>query len=180
MVEASERLKSQTKELKDAHQQRKRALQEFSELNERMAELRSQKQKVSRQLRDKEEEMEVAMQKIDSMRQDIRKSEKYRKEVPLSSFVLPIEGEFGCACADELGEARDSLGSVLSYCVGSRGRNQVTRLGDNCLLVFKNLIKYMKTPNARCLKKEGLWSSEGVGDSGTLLLGSHMVCCHPG
>jgi serine/threonine-protein kinase MRCK len=46
-----------------------------------MAELRSQKQKVSRQLRDKEEEMEVAMQKIDSMRQDIRKSEKFRKEV---------------------------------------------------------------------------------------------------
>lgn len=81
MVEASERLKSQTKELKDAHQQRKRALQEFSELNERMAELRSLKQKVSRQLRDKEEEMEVAMQKIDSMRQDLRKSEKSRKEV---------------------------------------------------------------------------------------------------
>lgn len=147
MVEASERLKSQTKELKDAHQQRKRALQEFSELNERMAELRSQKQKVSRQLRDKEEEMEVAMQKIDSMRQDIRKSEKYRKEVPLSSFVLPIEGEFGCACADEHGEARDSLGSVL-FCVGSRGRNQVTRLGDNCLLVFKNLIKIHE--NSKC------------------------------
>lgn len=81
MVEASERLKSQARELKDAHQQRKLALQEFSELNERMAELRSQKQKVSRQLRDKEEEVEVAMQKIDSMRQEIRKSEKLRKEV---------------------------------------------------------------------------------------------------
>lgn len=81
LVEASERLKSQARELKDAHQQRKLALQEFSELNERMAELRSQKQKVSRQLRDKEEEVEVAMQKIDSMRQEIRKSEKFRKEV---------------------------------------------------------------------------------------------------
>lgn len=81
LVEASERLKSQARELKDAHQQRKLALQEFSELNERMAELRSQKQKVSRQLRDKEEEMEVAMQKIDSMRQEIRKSDKFRKEV---------------------------------------------------------------------------------------------------
>lgn len=81
MVEASERLKSQARELKDAHQQRKLALQEFSELNERMAELRSQKQKVSRQLRDKEEEVEVAMQKIDSMRQEMRKSEKFRKEV---------------------------------------------------------------------------------------------------
>nr|XP_044630293.1 serine/threonine-protein kinase MRCK beta isoform X2 [Equus asinus] len=81
LVEASERLKSQARELKDAHQQRKLALQEFSELNERMAELRSQKQKVSRQLRDKEEEMEVAMQKIDSMRQEIRKSDKFRKEL---------------------------------------------------------------------------------------------------
>ncbi|XP_054828882.1 serine/threonine-protein kinase MRCK beta isoform X1 [Eublepharis macularius] len=81
LVEASERLKGQSKELKDAHQQRKLAMQEFSELNERMADLRSQKQKLSRQLRDKEEEVEVVMQKIDSMRQEIRKSEKARKEL---------------------------------------------------------------------------------------------------
>nr|XP_056706661.1 serine/threonine-protein kinase MRCK beta isoform X2 [Euleptes europaea] len=81
LVEASERLKGQSKELKDAHQQRKLAMQEFSELNERMAELRSQKQKLSRQLRDKEEEVEVVMQKMDSMRQEIRKSEKARKEL---------------------------------------------------------------------------------------------------
>lgn len=80
-MESLDRLKSQTKELKDAHQQRKLAMQEFSELNERMAELRSQKQRLSRQLRDKEEEMEVVMQKIDAMRQDIRKTEKARKEV---------------------------------------------------------------------------------------------------
>lgn len=52
-----------------------------------MAELRSQKQKVSRQLRDKEEEMEVVMQKVDSMRQDIRKSEKSRKEVAFFPFL---------------------------------------------------------------------------------------------
>ncbi|TFK15915.1 Serine/threonine-protein kinase MRCK beta [Platysternon megacephalum] len=81
LVEASERLKAQSKELKDAHQQRKLAMQEFSELNERMVDLRSQKQKFSRQLRDKEEEMEVIVQKIDSMRQEIRKSERARKEL---------------------------------------------------------------------------------------------------
>lgn len=81
LVEASERLKSQARELRDAQQQRKLALQEFSELNERMAELRAQKQKLSRQLRDKEEEVEVAMQKVDAMRQDVRRSEKLRKEV---------------------------------------------------------------------------------------------------
>lgn len=56
-------------------------MQEFSEVNERMVELRSQKQRLSRQLRDKEEEMEVVMQKLDAMRQDIRKTEKARKEV---------------------------------------------------------------------------------------------------
>lgn len=83
LIEASERLKAQSKELKDAHQQRKLAMQEFSEMNERMVDLRSQKQKFSRQLRDKEEEVEVIMQKIDSMRQEIRKSEKARKEVSL-------------------------------------------------------------------------------------------------
>lgn len=80
-------MKSQAKELKDAQQQRKLALQELSELSERTAELRSQKQKVSRQLRDKEEEMEVTMQKVDSMRQEMRRAEKGRKEVRAS----PIE-----------------------------------------------------------------------------------------
>ena len=46
-----------------------------------MGELRSQKQKLSRQLRDKEEEVEMSLQKNDAMRQDIRKSEKIRKEL---------------------------------------------------------------------------------------------------
>uniref|UniRef100_A0A8K9XCS2 Serine/threonine-protein kinase MRCK beta n=1 Tax=Oncorhynchus mykiss TaxID=8022 RepID=A0A8K9XCS2_ONCMY len=81
LVESLERLKSQTKELKEAHSQRKLALQEFSELSERMAELRSTKQRLSRQLRDKEEEMDAAVQKVDAMRQDIRKTEKARKEL---------------------------------------------------------------------------------------------------
>ncbi|KAM6462730.1 serine/threonine-protein kinase MRCK beta isoform 5-T5 [Liasis olivaceus] len=81
LLEASERLKTQSKELKDAHQQRKLAMQEFSELNERMADLRSHKQKLSRQLRDKEEEVEVIMQKTDSVRQEMRKLEKARKEL---------------------------------------------------------------------------------------------------
>ena len=46
-----------------------------------MAELRSSKQKLSRQLRDKEEEMDAVSQKMDAMRQEIRKTEKARKEV---------------------------------------------------------------------------------------------------
>uniref|UniRef100_A0A8C2Z1P4 non-specific serine/threonine protein kinase n=1 Tax=Cyclopterus lumpus TaxID=8103 RepID=A0A8C2Z1P4_CYCLU len=76
-----ERLRSQTKELKEAHSQRKLALQEFSDLSERMADLRSSKQRLTRQLRDKEEEMEALLQKMDIMRQEIRKTEKNRKEL---------------------------------------------------------------------------------------------------
>lgn len=81
LADSLERLRGQTKELKEAHSQRKLALQEFSELSERMAELRSSKQRLTRQLRDKEEEMDALLQKMDALRQEIRKTEKNRKEV---------------------------------------------------------------------------------------------------
>ena len=47
----------------------------------RLSELRSQKQKLSRSVRDKEEELEQAMRKIDALRNDIRKAEKLRREI---------------------------------------------------------------------------------------------------
>ncbi|XP_041106584.1 serine/threonine-protein kinase MRCK alpha-like isoform X5 [Polyodon spathula] len=81
LTDTSEKLKSQTKELKDAHIQRKLAMQEFSEMNDRVTDMRSHKQKLSRQLRDKEEEMEVVMQKVESLRQDVRKAERAKKEL---------------------------------------------------------------------------------------------------
>lgn len=43
--------------------------------------MRQQKQKLSRQVRDKEEELEVVMQKVDNLRHDIRKAEKLRREL---------------------------------------------------------------------------------------------------
>ena len=43
--------------MKEAHSQRKLAMAEFSELNDKLADIRSQKTKVSRMLREKEEEM---------------------------------------------------------------------------------------------------------------------------
>lgn len=88
LSDALERLRSQTKELKEAHSQRKLALQEFSDLSERMADLRSSKQRLSRQLRDKEEEMDGLLQKMDAMRQEIRKTEKSRKEVRRQKTLL--------------------------------------------------------------------------------------------
>ncbi|KAJ2943054.1 hypothetical protein O0L34_g18743 [Tuta absoluta] len=79
--DAGEKLRLQDKELKDAVAQRKLAMTEYNEVTERLSELRQQKQKLSRQVRDKEEELEVAMQKIDALRADIRRADKGRREL---------------------------------------------------------------------------------------------------
>ncbi|XP_018577381.1 serine/threonine-protein kinase Genghis Khan [Anoplophora glabripennis] len=76
-----EKLKFQDKELKDAVAQKKLAMTEYTEVSDKLAELRQQKQKFSRQVRDKEEELETAMQKVDSLRNDIRRAEKLRREL---------------------------------------------------------------------------------------------------
>ncbi|XP_018047278.1 PREDICTED: serine/threonine-protein kinase Genghis Khan isoform X2 [Atta colombica] len=80
-LDAQEKLKLQDKELKDALTQRKLAMTEYTEVSDKLSELRQQKQKLSRQVRDKEEELEVAMQKVDTLRHDIRKAEKLRREL---------------------------------------------------------------------------------------------------
>ena len=91
LTDAQEKLKLQSKELKDALQQRKLAMSEYTEVTDKLSELRQQKQKLSRQVRDKEEELENALQKIDSLRQDIRKAEKLRREIELRSEEATTE-----------------------------------------------------------------------------------------
>ncbi|XP_076156502.1 serine/threonine-protein kinase MRCK alpha isoform X1 [Alosa pseudoharengus] len=81
LAEQSERVKSQGKDLKEAHSQRKLAMQEFSEMSEKLTDLRSTKQRLARQLRDKEEEMEALGQKMEAIRQDVRKTERAKKEL---------------------------------------------------------------------------------------------------
>lgn len=78
--DTNERLNVQDKELNDALSQRKIAMAEYAEVTDKLSELRGQKQKLSRQVRDKEEELENAMQKIDMLRNDMRKMEKSRRE----------------------------------------------------------------------------------------------------
>uniref|UniRef100_A0A3Q2Z650 non-specific serine/threonine protein kinase n=1 Tax=Hippocampus comes TaxID=109280 RepID=A0A3Q2Z650_HIPCM len=98
LLEALERLRTQSKELKEAHSQRRSALQEFLELSERTAELRAAKQRLARQLRDKEEETDALLQKMDVLRQDARKSDKNRKEVRKGARLPPTReggGEAG-------------------------------------------------------------------------------------
>ena len=53
-----EKLKLQSKELKDAVSQRKLAMSEYTEVTDKLSELRQQKQKLSRTVRDKEEVIE--------------------------------------------------------------------------------------------------------------------------
>ncbi|KAH0622643.1 hypothetical protein JD844_025127 [Phrynosoma platyrhinos] len=91
LLESSERLKTQTKELKDAHSQRKLAMQEFSEMNERLTDLHSQKQKLTRQVRDKEEEMEVVMQKVENLRQELRRTDRLKKELEVHAEAAAAE-----------------------------------------------------------------------------------------
>ena len=45
------------KELKDVNTQRKKTMEEFSDLNDKLAEIRSQKLKLTRLVREKEEEI---------------------------------------------------------------------------------------------------------------------------
>ncbi|XP_076355418.1 serine/threonine-protein kinase MRCK alpha-like isoform X1 [Tachypleus tridentatus] len=80
LTETKEKLKQQVKELKDAISQRKSALADFTDVSDKLSELRAQKQKLSRQVREKEEELDSSKQKIDSLRQELRKAEKLRRE----------------------------------------------------------------------------------------------------
>ncbi|XP_071385077.1 serine/threonine-protein kinase MRCK alpha isoform X6 [Centroberyx affinis] len=93
LVEASEKFKSQSKELKEAHSQRKLAMQEFSELNERLTDLRSAKQRLVRQLRDKEEEMESQTQKVEALRLEVRKAERAKKEMEAQAEEQAAESQ---------------------------------------------------------------------------------------
>ncbi|XP_063757517.1 serine/threonine-protein kinase MRCK alpha isoform X6 [Eleginops maclovinus] len=93
LLDANEKLKAQSKDLKDAHSQRKLAMQEFSELNERLTDLRSVKQRLARQLRDKEEEVESQGQKVEALRLEVRKAERAKKEMEAHSEEQTAEAQ---------------------------------------------------------------------------------------
>ncbi|XP_067877745.1 serine/threonine-protein kinase MRCK alpha-like [Heterodontus francisci] len=81
LAEAQEQLTAQSRELREAQVKCQRAVQEAQEGDERYSRLRSQKQKLSRELRDREEEMEVVMEKVESLRQELSRADKGKKEL---------------------------------------------------------------------------------------------------
>ncbi|XP_066525084.1 serine/threonine-protein kinase MRCK alpha isoform X1 [Hoplias malabaricus] len=93
MLEFTDRLKAQAKELKEADSQRRLAMQEFSEMSEKVTELLSHKQRLSRQLRDKEEETEAVNHKLEGLRLDVRKAERARKEMETQSEERAAEAQ---------------------------------------------------------------------------------------
>ncbi|XP_053300701.1 serine/threonine-protein kinase MRCK alpha isoform X2 [Pleuronectes platessa] len=93
LTEATEKMKGQSKDLKEAHSQRKLAMQEFSELNERLTDLRSAKQRLVRQVRDKEEEMESHSQKVEALRLEVRKAERAKKEMEAQAEEQSVEAQ---------------------------------------------------------------------------------------
>uniref|UniRef100_A0A8C1UAM2 non-specific serine/threonine protein kinase n=1 Tax=Cyprinus carpio TaxID=7962 RepID=A0A8C1UAM2_CYPCA len=93
LQESSEKLKTQGKELKEADSQRKMAMQEFAEVSEKVTELRSYKQRLSRQLRDKEEEMDSLNQKVEALRLEVRKAERAKKEMEAQAEEFSAEAQ---------------------------------------------------------------------------------------
>jgi len=76
-----EKVRAQSKELRDAIAQRKMAMDEFTSISDKLADMLSAKQKLSRQMREQEEEMEEQRQKTEALRQELRKSDKSKREL---------------------------------------------------------------------------------------------------
>uniref|UniRef100_A0A3B4BRW6 Serine/threonine-protein kinase MRCK alpha n=1 Tax=Pygocentrus nattereri TaxID=42514 RepID=A0A3B4BRW6_PYGNA len=92
-VQSTERQKARAKDLKEADSQRRMAMQEFSEMSEKVTELLSHKQRLSRQLRDKEEEMDAVNHKLEALRLDVRKAERTRKETETQAEERAAEAQ---------------------------------------------------------------------------------------
>lgn len=140
-LDLQEKLILQDKELKDAVSQKKLAMTEYNEVTDKLGDLRTQKQKLSRQVRDKEEELEQAMQKIDSLRHDLRRAEKLRRELEtrvdeslaetLKERKLRERSEEYCRQIENEGERwkqRKDLGSSSSDLSSTYQDNQSARL----------------------------------------------------
>ncbi|XP_030656963.1 serine/threonine-protein kinase MRCK beta-like [Nomascus leucogenys] len=124
LVEASETLKPQAGELKDAHWQQKLALQEFLELNELMAELYSQKQKLEAQLKDTVAEASKECRLREHIA-DFKQTEKTSSASEQETQALKLEASpsISVAASTELQEVRqrcptDALIWGLPSCPG--------------------------------------------------------------
>ncbi|KAK2191931.1 hypothetical protein NP493_42g06006 [Ridgeia piscesae] len=73
--------KQQTKALRDAMAQRKQALAEFTDVHEKLADLQTQKQKLTRLISKYEEDVECERQRAENLQQDLLKADRTRREM---------------------------------------------------------------------------------------------------
>ncbi|XP_044771907.1 serine/threonine-protein kinase MRCK alpha isoform X7 [Neomonachus schauinslandi] len=152
LVQASERLKNQSKELKDAHCQRKLAMQEFMEINERLTELHTQKQKLARHVRDKEEEVDLVMQKVESLRQELRRTERAKKELEVHTEAVAAE-----ASKDrKLREQSEHYSKQLENELEGLKQNQISYSPGLCSIEHQQEITKLKTD----LEKKSIFYEE--------------------
>ncbi|XP_058165363.1 serine/threonine-protein kinase MRCK alpha isoform X3 [Dasypus novemcinctus] len=164
LVQASERLKNQSKELKDAHCQRKLAMQEFMEINERLTELHTQKQKLARHVRDKEEEVDLVVQKVESLRQELRRTERTKKELEVRSEALAVE-----ASKDrKLREQSEHYSKQLENELEGLKQKQISYSPGVCSIAHQQEISKLKTDlekknffyEEELSKREGIHANE--------------------
>ncbi|GAV07996.1 hypothetical protein RvY_17762 [Ramazzottius varieornatus] len=91
LMEVEERLQAQGRELRDEATKLKNANAEIADLTEKIDELRSGKQKLTRLLKEKDDELEKSNTKVESLRQDIKRADALRKELETRNEVLNID-----------------------------------------------------------------------------------------
>ncbi|CAL8316420.1 unnamed protein product [Merluccius merluccius] len=160
MVEASEKLKSQFKDLKEAHSQRKLAMQEFSELNERLTDLRSAKQRLVRQLRDKEEEVESHTQKVESLRLEVRKADRAKKELEMVAEVQTAEAQKERKLRERNEQYSRQLEDELEALKSKQGPSSATSTGGAPAAAASSQEGGVVRPRGDLEKKAGLYEEE--------------------
>lgn len=80
-IKLLENFKALESDLKTNNHQHKQRMVEFMELTDETKELRTQKVMLTRQLRDKEDDVDKSSQKIESLRSDLRLAEKSRRDL---------------------------------------------------------------------------------------------------
>lgn len=73
-------MRQQKKDLKEAQSMHRITQNELEDVNKKYSELNSEKQKMARSIKEKDEEIDNLMQGLDKKRQDVRRAEKQQKE----------------------------------------------------------------------------------------------------
>lgn len=118
---------------------------EYAEVTDKLSELRSQKQKLSRQVRDKEEELETAMQKIDSYRNDMRKADKSRREY--ESRIEDVIAEVTKVRSLLIVYIRKLL--IVIFCRNANYANDPRSIVVNCSLRCEHAVRPISVPHHR-------------------------------